>query len=145
MSEEPQMNDLPLLRASANHSQDDGIYHLTSIMLNALGWTNHIRPTVEKGVRAILAAQAKRPEMVWVFRNPEDQDWDNCPLCKTGSLDTGFECNSCSFDAMPLVRLRDACEQRGDRMHPSGLYEGEMNNPIAATTPARNTSQIGEG
>lgn len=79
-------------------------------------------------------------QSVEVRRDPADQDWDNCPRCKTGSLDTGFECNACGFDALPLVHLRDACEQRGDRVHPSGLYAGEIDSPIRV--PARSTGDI---
>ncbi|KQO50614.1 hypothetical protein [Sphingomonas sp. Leaf257] len=67
-----------------------------------------------------------------VRRNPDDPDWDNCPACKVGSLDTGYECNACGFDAQPLVHFRDACEARGERMHPSGLYESEIANPFHA-------------
>jgi hypothetical protein len=81
-------------------------------------------------------------KMVDVRRNPEDREWDWCPRCKTGSLDTGYECNSCDFDAQPLVHLQEACERRGDRMHPSGLYSGEIDNPVLA--PAY-TSSAAEG
>lgn len=28
---------------------------------------------------------------------------DFCPKCLVGELDTGWECNSCGYDAMPLV------------------------------------------
>ena len=31
-------------------------------------------------------------------------DVDMCPKCG-GELDTGWECNKCGFDAMPLVSL----------------------------------------
>lgn len=68
-----------------------------------------------------------------VRRNPDDREWDHCPACKTGSLDTGFECNSCGLDALPLVHLQEACEASGDRMHPSGLYQREIDNPIRVT------------
>ncbi|MFC6626498.1 hypothetical protein [Sphingomonas yabuuchiae] len=67
-----------------------------------------------------------------VRRNPDDPDWDNCPACKGGALDTGYECNTCGFDAQPLVHLKDACEARGERMHPSGLYESEIAHPFLA-------------
>lgn len=50
---------------------------------------------------------------------------DKCPSCG-GQLDTGFECNNCTFDGMPLIRLREVCEQRGERMHSSGLYQSEL-------------------
>lgn len=30
---------------------------------------------------------------------------DRCPHCG-GELDTGFECNDCGFDALPLVHSR---------------------------------------
>lgn len=49
----------------------------------------------------------------------------DCPKCG-GSLDTGYECNSCDFDGLLLVRCREAAEARGERMHPSGLYESEF-------------------
>lgn len=49
----------------------------------------------------------------------------DCPKCG-GSLDTGYECNSCDFDGLLLVRAREAAEARGERMHPSGLYQSEM-------------------
>lgn len=68
-----------------------------------------------------------------VTRNPDDPEWDYCPSCKTGSLDTGYECNSCGFDALPLVHMQTACELRNERMHPSGLYFSEMRYPIEAT------------
>lgn len=29
-------------------------------------------------------------------------DEDKCPMC-LGELDTGWECNDCNYDAMPLV------------------------------------------
>jgi hypothetical protein len=64
--------------------------------------------------------------MATITRNPDDPEWDFCPKCKTGALDTGFECNSCGFDALPLVRQQEFCETIGDRMHPSGLYFREM-------------------
>jgi tRNA(Ile2) C34 agmatinyltransferase TiaS len=44
---------------------------------------------------------------------------DLCPLC-IGSLDTGYECNRCGYDAMPLVqvygeeRLKAAKEVKAD-------------------------------
>jgi hypothetical protein len=28
---------------------------------------------------------------------------DLCPMCM-GNLDTGYECNSCGYDAMPLIK-----------------------------------------
>jgi len=28
---------------------------------------------------------------------------DRCPVCETGNLDTGWECNSCNVDCKPLV------------------------------------------
>lgn len=37
---------------------------------------------------------------------------DQCPKCG-GELDTGWECNSCGFDAMPFIHISphpDACE-----------------------------------
>jgi hypothetical protein len=92
-----------------------------------------------------IVAYTPERALVEVRRNPDDQDWDNCPRCKTGSLDTGFECNACGFDALPLVHLRDACEQRGDRMHPSGLYEGEINNPIRVSSLATVAAGDDEG
>ena len=58
---------------------------------------------------AILAALDSRAgDAGEVRRNPGDPNWDHCPACKTGSLDTGYECNSCGFDAQPLVHLRYA-------------------------------------
>ena len=30
-------------------------------------------------------------------------DEDHCPMC-LGELDTGWECNSCGFDALPIGR-----------------------------------------
>lgn len=29
---------------------------------------------------------------------------DQCPACIVGELDTGYECNSCNYDAHPLVK-----------------------------------------
>lgn len=53
---------------------------------------------------------------------------NKCPTCG-GDLDTGYECNSCGFDGLPLIQRREACELRGDRMHSSCLYSGEMVQP----------------
>jgi tRNA(Ile2) C34 agmatinyltransferase TiaS len=43
--------------------------------------------------------------MDWEIRELAEQYVANdiCPKCY-GSLDTGWECNSCGFDAKPLVR-----------------------------------------
>lgn len=91
--------------------------------------------------RSTLAAAPEREAMrpggdageratIEIRRNPADEEWDECPACKVGQLDTGFECDSCGFDAQPLVHLQEACEASGDRMHPSGLYFREIKNPI---------------
>jgi len=99
--------------------------------------------------RAIKDRQ-RRPKTVAdrveeVRRNPDDPDWDNCPACKVGALDTGYECNACGFDAQPLVHLKDSCEARGERMHPSGLYESEIAHPFPATpAPAVDAVPAGE-
>lgn len=31
---------------------------------------------------------------------------DKCPMC-LGELDTGWECNDCQYDAMPLANMFD--------------------------------------
>jgi hypothetical protein len=33
---------------------------------------------------------------------------DKCPRCFVGELDTGWECNNCGYDAMPLVASTQA-------------------------------------
>lgn len=40
---------------------------------------------------------------------------DKCPFCGQGELDTGYECNSCGYDAMPLVErlLPEPAEPKG--------------------------------
>jgi hypothetical protein len=52
---------------------------------------------------------------------------NDCPACGGKDvLDTGWECNVCNFDAMPIIFFHEQCEARGERMHPSGLYESEI-------------------
>jgi hypothetical protein len=36
-----------------------------------------------------------------------------CPMC-LGELDTGYECNSCGYDAMPWI---NAQREENDRVH----------------------------
>lgn len=40
---------------------------------------------------------------------------DKCPACIVGELDTGFECNACGFDAMPLANLFDLDRLKRER------------------------------
>jgi tRNA(Ile2) C34 agmatinyltransferase TiaS len=41
------------------------------------------------------------------LKSPATRHWsvkqDICPECG-GELDTGWECNSCGFDAMPIIK-----------------------------------------
>lgn len=46
-----------------------------------------------------------RAEQERKFIESVEQDWvkqDRCPKCQ-GELDTGWECNSCGFDAKPIA------------------------------------------
>lgn len=54
-------------------------------------------------------------------------DDERCPKpdCR-GALDTGWECNTCGYDAKWIVDRHEHLANSGDRMHPSGLYFGEM-------------------
>jgi hypothetical protein len=97
----------------------------------------HLRATPPASDAAVPAGEVRR--------NPDDPDWDNCPACKTGSLDTGYECNSCGFDAQPLVHLQDACEARGERMHPSELYESEIASPVRISAAPKVVSENDAG
>jgi hypothetical protein len=38
---------------------------------------------------------------------------DRCPMC-LGHLDTGWECNSCGYDAKPWVKIR---RERNEAAH----------------------------
>ena len=38
---------------------------------------------------------------------------DRCPMC-LGELDTGWECNSCGYDAKPWVKIS---RERNERIH----------------------------
>jgi hypothetical protein len=56
-----------------------------------------------------------------------NSDNERCPHSECrGDLDTGWECNRCGYDAKWIVDRHDALADRGDRMHPNGLYFGEM-------------------
>jgi len=39
---------------------------------------------------------------------------DRCPMC-LGELDTGWECNQCNYDAMPLANRYDLDKLRRER------------------------------
>ena len=42
---------------------------------------------------------------------------DKCPKCRSGELDTGYECNSCGYDALWLSSYlpRRQSEYEGER------------------------------
>ena len=65
-----------------------------------------------------------RPNATDIFAVLAD---DRCPKpdCR-GDLDTGWECNTCDYDAKWIVDRHEHLANNGDRMHPCGLYLGEM-------------------
>lgn len=40
-------------------------------------------------------------------------DRNNCPKCLLGELDTGWECNDCGYDAMPIATQHNRDNGRG--------------------------------
>ncbi|CAB4188024.1 hypothetical protein UFOVP1169_44 [uncultured Caudovirales phage] len=54
---------------------------------------------------------------------------DQCPECR-GSLDTGWECNVCGYDAQPeLDRDKDTLELLKGGVRPGGPYDTRRRTP----------------
>ena len=51
-----QVGDITFSAERVAEWREAEVYELTSLMLREMGWTNQVRPRVERGVRAILAS-----------------------------------------------------------------------------------------